>query len=287
MNATAKDGLIRLQPMSAALYGGHYRGDLRIDARGERLRIATDDRLTQIAVGPLVQALLDKDLVAGTGELTLQLAGTGPGAAEFRRSVDGKIGFSFVNGRVNGVNLVQMIRQDYLKYLKALGADEQRLDQTVFSRFAATATVKDGELVTDDLVLNSAQLAIQGRGRINLATEEIALQLDATPAGQLARQLGDFKDVVVPIFVGGTFAAPTFKVALDDALGRKAKAVLDAERRRLEQKAQQRLDEERTKLEQQLERKSQEAEQRLQQEQQKLEDKVQQQLQNKLKELFR
>lgn len=272
MGLKAKNGLITARPLAARLYGGSYRGDLRLDARGEQLQIATDDSLSNIAVGPLVQDYLQKDLIAGTGNITLQFTSSGTSAADLRRGLNGKLGFSFADGRVNGVNLVEMIQKDYLKYIQGLGIDGARVNQTVFSKFAATAAVANGDVRTDDLVLNSAQLNVKGRGGVNLATEQIDLRLDALPTGQLAKQLGNFKDVVVPIKVQGTFTAPTYSVELDEALKQKAKTRLDEEKKKVEDKLQQRLDEQKQKAGETL------------QEQQK---KLEQQLQDKLKGLFR
>jgi len=272
MALSARDGVIRLYPFNARLYNGRYRGDLRLDARGDTLRIAMDDRLGDIAVGPLSRDVLAKDLVSGTGNVTLQLSGRGADSAALRRTLNGKLTFSFVNGEVKGVNLVEMIQKDYLKYIQGLGIDSGRLDQTVFSKFAASATVTDGDIKTDDLALASAQLNVKGRGSVNLASEQLALRLDAVPTGQFARQLGDFKEVVVPIQVGGTLAAPTYSVDLDQALKQMAKSRLDVEKKKLQDKLQQQLDQEKQKTGQTL-----------QEQQKKLQDK----LQNKLKDLFK
>src|SRR3569833_487604 len=294
----AKNGLIAARPLSAKLYGGSYRGDLRLDARGKQLQLSSDDSLSNIAIGPLVQDYLEKDLIAGTGNITLQLTSSGASAADIRRGLDGKLGFSFVDGRVNGVNLVEMIQKDYLKYIQGLGVDSARLNQTVFSKFAATATVTDGAVNTDDLLLNSAQLNVKGRGGINLVNEQMDLRLDAIPTGQLAKQLGDFWDVVVPIKVQGTFTAPTYSVSLDVALKLNAMARVDAEKKMLEEKLLQRIDLQKQKgteklQEQQKKHKKKKQQQNKQQKQkntkkqQEQQKKLEQQLQDKLKGLFK
>src|SRR3569623_1209703 len=100
MALSARDGVIRLYPFNARLYNGRYRGDLRLDARGDTLRIAMDDRLSDIAVGPLSRDVLAKDLVSGTGNVTLQLSGRGADSAALRRTLNGKLTFSFVFGEV-------------------------------------------------------------------------------------------------------------------------------------------------------------------------------------------
>lgn len=275
MTVKAKDGLIAARPLLAQLYGGRYRGDVQLDARGSNLRLSTDDVLSNVAIGPLARDFLEKDLVAGSGNLQVRLAATGVNAEQMRRSLGGKLGFSFTDGRINGVNLVEMLQKDYLKYIQNLGGDTGQLNQTVFSKFAATAAVSGGVFSTDDLALTSAQLGVRGRGTVNIVTQQIDLHLDALPAGQFAKQLGDFKDVVVPVKIAGTLAAPIYSVDLDEALKRKAKARFDEEKGKLQQKLQQQFDKQKT-----------ESQQKLQEQQKKLEDKIQQQLQNKLKGLF-
>lgn len=265
VGVNADAGVIRANPLAARLYGGSYRGDLRLDARGKAVQLAMNESLTDIEIGPLTQDLLQKDLVAGTGNVTLKLAGTGLGPEELKRTLNGNVAFSLQNGRVNGVNLIEMIQKDYLKYIQGLAIDAGKLNQTVFSKFAASATVDNGLITTHDLVLNSAQLDIKGRGDINLGDERLALHLDATPMGQLARQLGQFKDTVIPIRVEGTISAPKFATDLDAMLKQKVKARLEKEK----QKAQEEL------------------QQKLEQKQNQLEKKLQEQLQNKLKGLFK
>ncbi len=279
----AKDGRLRAQPLTANLYGGTYRGDLALDARGEKLTFNTNDTLSKIEIGPLSRDWLEKDLVSGTGNIHLRLSGTAGDSAELRRSLNGQLGFVFSGGRVNGVNLVELIQKDYAKYLQNLVSDPATLNQTVFSNFSATAKVTDGDLATNDLTLNSAQLNVKGRGSVNLASERIALRLDAKPTGQFAKQLGRFKDVTIPVKVQGPLNAPSFSVDLDEALKRQVKDRLDVEKEKLEAELKAKEEQLRGKLE----TKKQEAQEKLQQQQKKLEEKVQEQLQNKLKDMFK
>ena len=180
------------------------------------------------------------------------------------------------NGRVNGINLIEMIQKDYLKYIQGLAIDAGKLNQTVFSKFAATATVNNGLINTNDLVLNSAQLNVKGHGTANLVDERLALRLDALPTGELAKQLGQFKDTVIPIRVEGTLTAPKFVVDLDDALKQKAKARLDQEKKKLEEELRKKSNEEKAK-----------AKQKLEQKQEQLKEKMQDELQKQLKGLFK
>jgi len=199
--------------------------------------------------------LLEKELVAGTGDITLRLTGTGTSPDELKRTLNGTLGFNVQNGRVNGVNLLEMIQKDYLKYIQGLAIDAGRLNQTVFSKFAATASVSNGLITTGDLALNSAQLNIKGRGTVNLVNEQLALRLDAMPAGQFAKQLDRYKDTAIPVRVEGTISAPKFATDLDEALKQKAKARLNQEQQKLKAELEKKSDDEKARLKEKLQNK--------------------------------
>ena len=64
VGVNANAGVIRANPLAAQLYGGSYRGDITLDARGKAVQIAMNESLNNIEIGPLPQDLLQKDLVA-------------------------------------------------------------------------------------------------------------------------------------------------------------------------------------------------------------------------------
>ena len=276
LGVNAKAGVIRAHPLSAHLYGGTYGGDMQLDARGKAAKISVNEHLNRIKIGPLTKDLLDKDLVAGTGNIRMKLSATGLDPEKIKRTLKGNLGFSFDKGRVNGVNLIEMIQKDYLKYIQGLAIDAGQLNQTVFSKFAASATVNNGLIDTKDLVLDSAQLNVKGRGTVNLVDERLALHLDALPRGQLAKELGKFRNTMIPIRVEGTLRAPKFATDLDDLLKRKAKARLEKEKQKLEAELREKTEKEKAKLQQKLDAQKKEQQQKLEKE-----------LQDKLKGMFK
>jgi AsmA protein len=72
----AKDGLVRLDPLKARLFGGSYAGDVRIDARGETPLMRLDERVTQVDAAALLAALgvssAPLDLSGGRSDLSLK-----------------------------------------------------------------------------------------------------------------------------------------------------------------------------------------------------------------------
>ena len=102
------------------------------------------------------------------------------------------------------------------------------------------------------------------------------MHLDAVPKGQLAKQLGQFKDTVIPIRIEGSFSAPKFATDLDEVFKQQLKTRLEKEKQKAQAELQRKADEEKAKLQQ-----------KLKQQQEQAEKKLQEQLQNKLKDLFK
>ncbi len=283
----AKDGVIRVHPVGAKMYGGAYKGDIKLDARGEQPVISMDETLSDIDIGALTQDFLAKDLVSGAGNLRLKLSARGIDPEAVLRSLSGDVGFAFLNGGVKGFNLVESVKADYAKHLQGLLSDGAQLDKTMFSKFSANATVTDGAIRTEDLALSSAQLDVKGRGGASLVDQKLDLRIDLTPRGQFAKDLGKFKDVVVPVTVRGTFYEPKISTNLDDALKQAAKARLGEEKAKLEAKLQAEKDQAEAKLQQELDAKKREAEQKVEKKREELKGKVEEELQDKLKGLFK
>ena len=240
-HVVARSGLIRAEPLSAKLYGGIYTGNTLVDARGKLPQVVMSESLDSVDMGALSRDLFKKDLVGGTASMHMKLRGTGADPAALQRTLDGNLGFTVRNGRVNGVNLVALLQQGYLKYLRQLSVTPSDLNQTVFSKFAATGTVTNGIIESKDLVLISAQLDVNGRGTINLANQRLDLLLEAQPVGQLGRDLRQFSTAAVPIKVDGTITQPQFSVKLDQVLKEKAKQRLNQQKQNLEQQLKNRF----------------------------------------------
>ena len=102
------------------------------------------------------------------------------------------------------------------------------------------------------------------------------MRLNALPKGQLAKQLGKFKDTAIPIRIEGTLTTPKFILDLDEVLKQQVKAQLEAEKQKAKAELQKKVDEEKAKLQQKLKQQQEEAEKKLQK-----------QIQNKLQDLFK
>ncbi|MBK9131756.1 MAG: AsmA family protein [Gammaproteobacteria bacterium] len=266
----ARDGLIALAPLGASLYGGHYAGNIRLDARGATPAFSFNESLTGIQAQPLLKDLLDNETFSGTADFALEATASGDTEAALLGSLNGTARFKLRDGAVKGFNAAQLIREAKAKF-EGRPAPPPSSDQTDFSDLGATLRFAGGIARNDDLQANSPYLRVGGKGEANLLERKLdyrlRVKLVGSEIGQGGESAGDLKGIEIPIRISGAFAAPS--VALDgavisEALKQKAKAAV-----------QQAVDANKDKVEQKLEQKKQE-----------IKKDTEQKLKNKLKELL-
>ena len=219
----SRDGLLRVHPAVASLYQGHYNGDVSLDVQGKTPRLSLNEHVKGIQAGPLLKDLSGDDKLSGTGNVDVQLTGSGATPEQLRRTLNGNAAFSFTNGSVKGVNIATLLRTAQAKLQgKPLPADDQP-DQTDFTELQGTATVTDGVVRNNDLSAKSPLLRITGEGQVSLPAETIDYLLTTKIVGSLKGQggkgLDELKGVAIPVRISGTFSKPTYTPDLAAALG--------------------------------------------------------------------
>jgi AsmA protein len=244
----AKNGLLRLNPLAASLYSGQYSGDVTLDARKDTPRFAIDEKISGVQAGPLLQDLTGQDRVLGKADVTAKLEGSGANADAIKKTLNGTTSFSLTEGSVKGVNIAALIRKAQAKLKGQPAPQEQEPDQTDFSTMQGTATVSNGVVRNDDLLVKSPMLNITGKGQVSLPAETIDYTLTTRLVGSLegkaGKSLEELKDVSIPVRVGGTFSKPTYAPDLGAALSDAAKARLEEKVEEQKQKLQEKLGDE-------------------------------------------
>ena len=264
----ADRGLIRLDPVAAELYKGHYRGRMSYDVRQLPPRLSVDEHLEGVDIDPLTRDLSGRPLVFGRGDLAIRGRAQGATPDEIVASLGGQARIDLRDGGLHGIALTRLLARSGLvkpDTLKGLAGQ----DETVYRRLGASFRIDKGVMTTKDLVLDSAQIVARGRGRIDLPARSVDLRIDARTRKQLARMLGDLGGLAIPVHVDGPLAAPSVRIdteallksqlavqrrRLRQRLEREKKARLDKARRRLEQKARDRLEQQGRRLEERLKR---------------------------------
>jgi AsmA protein len=220
---TAKNGVIRLSPISAKLYDGTYAGDIALDARKDQPRISANEKLTGIQAGPLLRDLQGEEKITGKGDVTVKVNAVGAEADSIKKTLNGNAAFIFRDGALKGVNIGRMIREARARLQgKPLPPGDEPA-QTDFAELSGTMEFVNGLGTNDDLAMKSPLLRIAGAGTADLPSEKIDYRINttvvATSQGQGGKELQDLAGVTVPIKVSGTFQQPSYGLDVE-ALGK-------------------------------------------------------------------
>jgi AsmA protein len=238
----ADKGIIRLEPLSARLYGGSYQGKVALDTRRQPPRLSLDESLQGAELAPLLQDLTGAAArVTGRADVRARLQADAGEADVLKRSLAGRIELRVRDGAIKGVNVAQMMREASAR-LRGETAPASGANQTDFTELSANIDAARGVLRNDDLAMSSPLLRIGGAGSANLLSETIDYRLRtslvATLTGQGGAELDNLRGVTVPIRITGSFAQPAFALDLDALI---ADTLRDKARGKIEEKLREKL----------------------------------------------
>lgn len=223
----SQNGLLRVHPAGASMYGGQYQGDISLDVRKDTPQLSLNERFSQIQAGPLLKDLTGDDKLLGTANMQAQLTADGATPEAMRRTLNGNAAFEFTDGAVKGVNIAALIRTAQAKLQGKPAPANDLPNQTDFAEMKGTATVTNGLVKNKDLTMQSPLLRITGKGKASLPDETIdyllTTKIVGTLEGQGGKALDELKGVAIPVRIGGTFSKPTYTPDLAAALGDAAK----------------------------------------------------------------
>ncbi len=216
MRITARNGLINLTPIKAALYQGQYSGNMTLDVRKNTPRFMINEKLSGIQAEPLLKDLMEDDLLSGRGDISVKLTSLGNDIEAIQRNLNGNAAFAFREGAVKGINLAQLIRKAKAILKNKPLPTEKKQQQTDFTELSGTIQIAKGIASNSDLSARSPYFRISGKGKADLINEKIDYLLHAkivgTGIGQAEKELADLKGIDIPIRIKGPLSAPTYQV---------------------------------------------------------------------------
>ena len=240
----ARDGVLDISPLTAKLYEGAIDVDLKLDVRKDTPRFTVKESLTGVQAGPLLKDLTGDDPLLGTANVKADLNTAGSNVDEILNALKGTAEFSFKEGAINGVNIAALIREAQATLKGQPAPKQEQPNQTDFALMQGTATVTNGLVKNEDLILQSPLLRITGAGEVNLPKEAVDYMLTTKFVGSLEGQGGkgyqELEGLSVPVHVGGTFSkltyAPDLGAVAKDAAKAEVEKRVQEEKQKLEKK---------------------------------------------------
>lgn len=218
LKVTARDGQIRLDPLTAKLYQGalSVKGavDVRQDTPKSNLELAADG----IQARPLLRDLLQKEFLEGVGRSRVAIRMTGDDANRIKKTLNGDGEFNFTDGAIVGIDLAGMVRNAAAAY--GLAETEKERPKTDFHELKVPFTITNGVVSTPGTALLSPLLRVGAKGKANLVNEKLDFRVEPKFVATIKGQ-GDTMDrsgIMVPVLVTGTFDAPLFRPDMEAIL---------------------------------------------------------------------
>ena len=226
----ARDGDLRLRPVTADLFDGTYKGDVRINATGAKPMLSVNENVSGVNLGALAKAMFDTEQVTGTISGSFVLSGSGADLAAIQQDLDGNLNVELLDGAFEGTDVWYELRRARA-LLKQEPAPEPVLPaRTQFSNVTASGRVTDGIFRNNDLLAELPFMRLTGKGSVDLPKAEVDYQLTARvlekpefASGATEEELKEFTEAVIPLQISGPLASPSIKPDLEGMLKQKVK----------------------------------------------------------------
>ncbi|PMH00467.1 AsmA family protein [Vibrio lentus] len=224
-------GIAELTSFTSNLYQGSISATAKLDARKTPATYTAKKKIKGVKVQPLLVDVANNDMLEGTGNIDVNVKGKSLTPTGIKKNLVGTIAINFEDGAVNGINVAQLIRENYAKIKGEKVESKDEAQKTDFSAMKATLKVDKGWVSTNDLSAQSPLLRVTGQGKANFINETVDFLVRTSIVGSLEGQGGknidDLKDVTIPIKVTGQWADPKFALVFDDVLKQKAQKEID------------------------------------------------------------
>ena len=243
IGVASKDGVTRIAPATAKLYGGDYSADITLDTSGNLPLIKLDQRMTAVDVAQLLQDFAKTRRISGRGSVSTSVTARGSGHDALIGSLSGHVAANLANGAVEGVDLWWEINRAIALIDKRPPPPGNGSGRTAFETFTASADLTNGVAVIKDLNIASQNLHVSGQGTANLVTQAIDLRVSAKllngAAGGNAPNARTLADI--PVTITGSMTSPKVRLDLQGLAKARVQQELEKHKTDLKQKLQDKL----------------------------------------------
>ncbi len=187
-NWQAKDGLVELTQFSADSLEGKVSANATLDVRGDTPKIRVHKSIEKAKVDPLVQSLLEKDLVGGLVTFAGDFTTEGNSIEEWTKALSGQAKLDVNDGLLKGINLTEIVHSQLatLNPIIQLLIPEDATDKlpptfqkdTHIVNLLSSLTIDQGVVQTNDLSANLEGAQVSGSGQWALTDNSGAFELN-------------------------------------------------------------------------------------------------------------
>ena len=242
----AKNGVLKTKQGVKAFYNGSYQGETVVDARQNTPKVSINERISGVNIEPLLMDLMGESKLSGVANINADLTTRGVTIDDFKSALNGRTDFSFKDGAISGIDVAALMQQ--AKAVLSGDVAAATIDSsgnTPFSDMSGSATINNGLVKNNDLLITSPLMQVKGEGQANLVNEQLdyRLSLQRTKALSEAEQADkkDLKNLIIPVNVNGTFANPSIKLDVQAILLATQQEKIDQKKQQLKEKLEKKI----------------------------------------------
>ena len=225
VTVNARDGTLRIHPITSKLFGGTYSGDITIVTSTAVPSLSVNETVQGIDLARLVKAMFDQDNVTGSIAGNFRLNGSGNDMAEIQRTLGGTMSFELKDGTYEGTDIWYELRRARATLKQETPPEPVLPARTKFTSVTANGVVKNGVMRNDDLAAEMPFMKLTGAGEVNIpeGTVDYALQARVLKkpeamAGATPEEIEDFTKTVIPLKITGPLVSPNVRPDVESLL---------------------------------------------------------------------
>ncbi len=221
-NASMKDGVVQLAPVTAGIFGGQEDGNITLQTKAAHPLCSVKAKLTGVDANALLSSVSSvKNTLYGSLASNADLSFAIDSSTNLAGTLNGTVAFNLANGQLKNVNVLNEVSR-IGKFLN--GSAVQQGPNTQLQKFSGTLDIKQGVASTNNLVAVVPEGSLSAAGTINLASQALDMHLSAVLSNGASKSaggngVGGFLntalangngELVVPVIVTGTASHPAF-----------------------------------------------------------------------------
>jgi AsmA protein len=214
----ASKGRVRLDPMTADLYGGKYNGAVTINVQSDPPLVKFQQSVAKVDAAGLLTDLAEVSNLEGTLEANFNGKGVGRTDKEIIETLAGDITFNLNDGVYKGVDVWHEIRKARALLKQEPAPPESADPQTSIEVMTLKGRIDKGVLKTNTMVAQIPFIRLKGDGSLNMAAENLDFRFQAKvhekPVFADGEDLASLQGIMIPLTVTGAVASPSVGVDL-------------------------------------------------------------------------
>ena len=245
LTAKGKDKKMTIKPVIGKLYQGYSKAVININARGKTPTLSISEEMDKVQIEPLLKDLTGKTYLAGTTILKTNLTTRGKDVPAIKRNLNGKINFHVKDGSLNNVQILKLIKQGeaWWKGKGAVGGEQ--LNKLRFVGLNFLASIRNGVVNTDEFLIDSRKIRIEGTGIIDLVKEQLDYRITAVRLKhneEAGKEVALAKGMPIIIKVTGPLSKPKYMLDVVQMAYEKNKKKIEKVKGKIEKKVVKKLE---------------------------------------------